>query len=1312
MADESTPTTDTIAEGGGEQSRPNLQEINERPRQTDPLEARRAAAQESERYSTDDLSFEDGQVRVRDRALKREAAAGTPYEPSDLSVEDGEVRARDAVRDDRREQSRTQTETTGPTDSTGYNTATVISSENGGMNISDVGVGPLGDKRPTPGGNAVVGGDEIEVSTSSEGRVFVNGERVTTTDETGGSNTNRYRIGELGAGTHTIRVGETTTTVYVPPAENVPSEASEIPDAEQAYDQTVAPQPQDGAATDNPDVVAGAGADEALQAGAEPEQLSSRNPIDESEGEQIADRIDGPQSESSTTTISDPTDLNDRDDNRAVRERVAGELDGVSADEVDIVATGAGYEAVGPGGETVTSLGSGGGVPGRQPTDATFDGSRSVGDRSTGAGATAGLEAARREARRQVAGQSDRIDESDVQTEVVDGRVRGYVPATEQQSGGTNRALEGGDARLLSAADDGVPPVEGGDVALANAAEQQRSTNQTERIRDPTEVSGGDVRLQTVADAQQTELRAADATAEEPLNYGRRAKYAAGVDVLLGSADDAVARAFEADAEAGPYRGAPIEAGDAMFGSIDEAIGRAGRASAQGDRARAADNLAGGLDDAARGASSAIGNWASVDVDAPGDGSDNILPGVFGDAAAAGAAIGEDLPERSDVETPLVAGIYSDAAARGAAIGGKINDEIEGAEVNQTTTDRLTRDGFLSEKDEKRLSEAAGQFNQDVRSGVDEAAAVSPLTVADETVRGGLEAAGADTDLEASTETQFDEVSVDTERLGEGNIERTQEAAGETVVTAINPFALAQAGETGVEVASNLDEEVTTGRAGSAAVGASALAIGRETGDSIVTEARTDPTSFAGGLAGEAVLGAGIGRGIGTAARRGTDRIRTTGGTRVELEGVTNPETAAFYRGETRAEEARFPGADDPELYRSNPPEAVRQQASRYTPAPIQDQFERAGVTEGTDLKKAIETEPEGPNAPDIGRGAGFQTQEGGYESPGAFAGPELSPNFLEVGDRSYSIRPGLPGLGGRPTGVIARTDVEAPDADTLDEFSRELVDERAGETTAYTKPADAVNTGEIETVIPPEAGFRAVDDVGSGGNRFGVGAGFYTEVAGRRVPLRLVAPEDRVDADVDATSAVDDLDDAGGRPIESYYRASGDEVDRPSPTPSQPSSPLSSRGASGAVSDPLSGARSESSAGSRRDSRVVSDSISSGLGSAGTSPSVSGVGSSGGFGSSTGGTPTEVGTPTDFSEYQGGGFYEYDEPTETATPSEIYTPSTPGVPDDTPDPRPQKTPDPEINLPEPENRFYESDAETDPEKFKNRVATPFGFLF
>lgn len=316
---------------------------------------------------------------------------------------------------------------------------------------------------------------------------------------------------------------------------------------------------------------------------------------------------------------------------------------------------------------------------------------------------------------------------------------------------------------------------------------------------------------------------------------------------------------------------------------------------------------------------------------------------------------------------------------------------------------------------------------------------------------------------------------------------------------------------------------------------------------STVRETARDPA----GALGETVFGLGtsaaIGKAAGVGARVTRDRVRTgrpqatyrlTGGQ------LVNENTGRLY--DPRApdpdnpEEARFPGADDPELYRENPPEAVRQQADDYTPDEVEQRFEEAGVTEGTTLKKAIEVEPDAPqtrrlpsrtvSVPDsitvrgreigipdrlsgereIGgqrvsrsRG-GFETQAGDYESPGGFAGPEFSAYFLGLEERTagFSLRPGLPDTGDQATGALIRTRVDRPDAENMDQFRQEMLD-LEGETTARTKPESEVYPGEIESVIPPNAEFARLPGgpVRGGLRSLGIGSDFAVRIGGRRVP-------------------------------------------------------------------------------------------------------------------------------------------------------------------------------------------------------------------
>ncbi|MDR9380974.1 MAG: hypothetical protein RI560_04785, partial [Natronomonas sp.] len=278
------------------------------------------------------------------------------------------------------------------------------------------------------------------------------------------------------------------------------------------------------------------------------------------------------------------------------------------------------------------------------------------------------------------------------------------------------------------------------------------------------------------------------------------------------------------------------------------------------------------------------------------------------------------------------------------------------------------------------------------------------------------------------------------------------------------------------------------------------------TGETVVETARERPGVIVGGLAAGAALSVGSGLAIGRGVRGATGRVRTAGGTRIDAGDIVNRDTRRVFDDGEAGD--RFPPFRDEELARSDPAEAVRKQADEFTPDELEATFDEAGATEGSVLFKALDTEPAGPES---GRAArGLRTQEGGFESPGAFVGPELSPNFLRLStERGFSARPGLPDTGGRPTAVAVRTDVDAPDADTLGEFNQELLD-RSGETTARTKPSGEVNVGEAEAVIPGDATFR---DVGGGPvrntlRRVGVGSDFYTEIGGQRVPIRTVAPE------------------------------------------------------------------------------------------------------------------------------------------------------------------------------------------------------------
>lgn len=372
------------------------------------------------------------------------------------------------------------------------------------------------------------------------------------------------------------------------------------------------------------------------------------------------------------------------------------------------------------------------------------------------------------------------------------------------------------------------------------------------------------------------------------------------------------------------------------------------------------------------------------------------------------------------------------------------------------------------------------------------------------------------------------------EELGEFAGQMTDDNRVEGVATGVGrvPADLATAtahltlgADTAVQVAPNVGSAV--GEHGTGSVALTSLEVAGRGVENVSRAAEERPYEFAGSLGGAVVGGAIVGKAAGTTTRFTRDRVRTAGAETFDIRrgGVVNPETGQFFSPRSKFDDpdARFPGASDPSLYRSRPAEAVRRQADEFTPASVQRRFQEAGVTEGTTLKKALDVEPASPS----GRRRGFATQEGSYESPGGFVGPELSPNFFRVGSRSsgFSFLPGLPDFGDSATGVLVRTRVDTPDARTMPEFRREML-AREGETAAFTKPRQSVNTGEIEAVIPPEAKFA---DIGGGvvrntARRLGIGSDFavriggrdvpFTDrtIGGRRIPLRPVADPDLVE--------------------------------------------------------------------------------------------------------------------------------------------------------------------------------------------------------
>jgi hypothetical protein len=342
---------------------------------------------------------------------------------------------------------------------------------------------------------------------------------------------------------------------------------------------------------------------------------------------------------------------------------------------------------------------------------------------------------------------------------------------------------------------------------------------------------------------------------------------------------------------------------------------------------------------------------------------------------------------------------------------------------------------------------------------------------------------------------------------------------------------------------------------GTASTAATAGLIGGVVAKAGVEAFTENPVEVSGKAVGSGLAGYGIGaatgRGLGIAARGLRQRLRTVGGKEVDAS------DSAKQKVVERKEQ--FPSADEPELYKTVPATAVRQQAKKNTPEEIQAAFEAQGV-EGVTLKKGLDVEPIGPARKRAAQGFKSTPDETGidpetitwemvvprkdgpgpfdYEQPGSSVSPEISPYFTKIEETKpkFSYRPGLPDLGSSPTFVFLRTNVEAPEAQSQLKFAKELA-EHEGETSALTKPVGSkdLNPGEIEAVLPPGAEFA---DVGTGVvrdllRRVGIGSDFYTVIDDQRVSLRTVADPDELPEGqgISIRSFLDDVrGQAGGR--------------------------------------------------------------------------------------------------------------------------------------------------------------------------------------
>jgi hypothetical protein len=574
-----------------------------------------------------------------------------------------------------------------------------------------------------------------------------------------------------------------------------------------------------------------------------------------------------------------------------------------------------------------------------------------------------------------------------------------------------------------------------------------------------------------------------------------RATYGEGFDVLAGSTDEAFGRAVQS-ARQGDLAGV----GDALAGSVDERVGAARQAD---DPVRTASILLGNQD--------RVVQSAVQDAPAVAEGGARALEEGLEQDAEVNRATGREVAEGDIAEAARVSVERRIEQARGT---GRVDTDL---------TDTLTEGGLVSEEDEATLRGAAERFSDDVSESVENV-----------DVGGGI--AATDATISAETEQQA--------RQTDTTFERFLSGGAETILGAGNVFGVAQTAETAGEVASNTPEVVENDEG--AAFGGSAVALGTGAAVQASRAASARPARTAGGVAGAAAGSVAGGVAAGRAARFAGDRLRTAGGTRVDADQLVNERVLAG--------DERFPGFENPERAEADQAGELRRQSQEFTPEQIQ---ERLGGTidpdggEGVaDVTKALDVEP------DSGSEGGFEAPPsesdlaGEFETVGSSVGPELSPNFLRIENApTVSLRPGLPDTGNNPTAAIIRTRVRETDAENVDELNEELLAaEEAGETTARTLSPDEFTPGEAEALLPPGASFQQVGDTGLL-RRAGIGSDFFTEIGGRRVPIRLNRA-----ADIDA----DDLDGDGvPDDVATRERTAGEvlsRIERPRPATDRPS--------------------------------------------------------------------------------------------------------------------------------------------------------------
>ena len=260
---------------------------------------RERAAEESGSFAPGDLRVEGDEVSVRDDVLRERAARGTPFDPSSFRVtEDGSVEAPD------------------PTERVDV---TVFDDNiSGDVEL----VGPNGRRRDL---GADAGGDEpffarIDAP-DREGQYRI---------EVGGETVERFSIGEAGAA-----VDDPGNLAFGFNGTIIDADRDGAGVTQQEYD----PDARRGRASQDEDVVAGAGAADALQSGVEAETLSPLNPIDGGEGDRIAEQVRANQSAPSGNPARRGTEANQQ-----LREELAAGEDFEPSD-LDLVYASGGLTA-------------------------------------------------------------------------------------------------------------------------------------------------------------------------------------------------------------------------------------------------------------------------------------------------------------------------------------------------------------------------------------------------------------------------------------------------------------------------------------------------------------------------------------------------------------------------------------------------------------------------------------------------------------------------------------------------------------------------------------------------------------------------------------------------------------------------------------------------------------------------------------------------------------------------------------------------------------------------------------------------------